>query len=130
MLDPMNVDETVELLGVPGYQSAVADQRQKTLQDIDKLLQGQPLPGKPGPNGQPGPPQPSVPPDLFDDAALVTQLMAKWLVGPVGQKQAGTPGFFNVDYELVTPNGISATVGASGYPTTGVCPAGTTNNGS
>jgi uncharacterized protein YkwD len=39
-------------------------------------------------------------------------------------------GFFNVDYELVTPNGVSATVGASGYPTTGVCPPGTTNNGS
>jgi hypothetical protein len=44
--------------------------------------------------------------------------------------EPSAPGFFNVDYELVTPNGISATVGASGYPTTGECPAGTTNNGS
>lgn len=96
ILDPMNVDETVELLGVPGYQSAVADQRQKTLKDIDRLLQAEPLPGQPGPDGTPGPPQPSVPADPFDNAPLVMQLVGTWLVGPVGQQHAGTPGFMNV----------------------------------
>lgn len=97
ILDPMNIEETIELLGVPGYQSAIADQRQKTLHDIDKLLMGQPMPGAPGPNGAPaGPPQPSIPPDPFDNAPLVMQLMGTWLVGPVGQKHIGTPGFSNV----------------------------------
>lgn len=96
VLDPMNVDETIQLLGIPGYQSAVADQRQKTLQDIDHLLQGSPLPGEPGPDGKPGAPQPSVPPDLFDNYPLVMQLVGSWLVGPVGQKHVGTPGFLNV----------------------------------
>lgn len=96
ILDPMNIEETIELLGVPGYQSAVADQRRKTLRDIDALLQGAPLPALPGPGGKPGTPQPSIQPDLFDDHALVEDLMSKWLVGPVGQKHKGTPGFQNV----------------------------------
>jgi uncharacterized protein YkwD len=43
---------------------------------------------------------------------------------------ASTPGYDNIDIELVTPNGTSTVVGASGYPTTGNCPVATTNNGS
>lgn len=96
VLDAINVEQTVELLGLPGFQSAVSDQRKKTLDDIDQLLQGAPMPGLPGLAGLPGPPQPSMPPDLFDNAVLVTDLMSKWLVGPVGQKHKGTPGFANV----------------------------------
>lgn len=96
VLDPLNIEETLELIQIPGFQSATADQKQKTLADIDKLLQQQPIPGAPGPDGQPGPPQPSISPDMFDDHQLVSMIVARWLVGPVGQKQAGTPGFLNV----------------------------------
>jgi uncharacterized protein YkwD len=39
-------------------------------------------------------------------------------------------GVTNVDYELVTPNAQDSVVGASGYPATGVCPAGTVVNNS
>ena len=39
-------------------------------------------------------------------------------------------GFFNIDYELITPNGQSRFVGASGYPVDGLCPAGTAVNNS
>ena len=39
-------------------------------------------------------------------------------------------GVTNVDYELVTANAQDSVVGASGYPATGVCPAGTVVNNS
>lgn len=97
MLDPMNAVELTQLLGVEGFQSAVVEQIQKSLADIDKLLQGAPLPPPPAPPGAPpGKPMPSIPVDAFDDHALVDQFAARWLRGPVGQKHAGTPGFFNV----------------------------------
>ena len=97
IFDPSNVEVLTELMQVPGFQSTIADQRNKTLQDIDQLLQGAPIPAPPGPPGAPpAPPLPSIPADPFDDAGLVTNLVSKWLVGPVGQKHKGTPGFFNV----------------------------------
>lgn len=97
MLDPMNAIELTELLGVEGFQSSVVEQIQKTLSDVDKLLQGSPIPAPPGaPGTPPPPPMPSIPVDAFDDHALVDQFLARWLRGPVGQKYAGTPGFFNV----------------------------------
>ncbi len=40
------------------------------------------------------------------------------------------PGFFEIDQELVTPNGQSNVVGSSGYPNGTSCPAGTTINNS
>ncbi len=43
---------------------------------------------------------------------------------------ATTPGFANVDYELVTPNAADTVVGASGYPLSTPCPAGTVVNNS
>jgi hypothetical protein len=101
VLDPMNVSETLEVLGIPGYESPVADQRSKTLWVIDQLLQGQPVP-IPAPPPQPGQPpqprqlQPSIHPDMFDDHALVDKLVASWLIGPVGRKHMGTPGYENV----------------------------------
>ena len=86
---------------IPGFQSTVADQRQKTLHTIDQLLQSAPvmIPGPPAPPGQPPAPrtpQPSIHPDMFDDHALVDKIVAGWLIGPVGQKHVGTPGFANV----------------------------------
>lgn len=97
ILDPMNVEETISLLGIPGYESSVADQRQKTLQQIDRLLESGPIMPPPGPPGAPPtPPLPSIPADPFDDAPLVMSLIAKWLIGPVGLKHVGTPGYLNV----------------------------------
>ncbi len=96
ILDPLNIDVLLELLQVTGFESATADQKAKTLHDIDQLLQAQPIPGAPGPDGKPGPPQPSVPADPFDNHPLVANIVARWLIGPVGQKNAGTPGFANV----------------------------------
>jgi hypothetical protein len=97
LLDPLNIEENLELLQIPGYVSATQEQKQKTLKDIDNLLQGAPIMPPPGPPGaKPGTPQPSIPVDAFDDHVLVTTIMARWLVSPVGQKHAGTPGFFNV----------------------------------
>ena len=97
IFDPSNVEVLCEMMQVPGFQSTIADQRTKTLADIDALLQGAPLPPPPSPPGvPPAIPMPSIPPDPFDDAGIVTNLMAKWLVGPVGQKHKGTPGFANV----------------------------------
>ena len=101
ILDPMNVDITITLLGVQGYESAMADQRQKTLAVIDKLLQEAPVaipqpPPAPGQMPQPRQFQSSVHPDMFDNHALVDKLVAGWLIGPVGRKHLGTPGFENV----------------------------------
>lgn len=96
-LDPINAEEVLELIQIPGFQSAVGEQKEKTLNDIQVLLQTPPIPGAPGPDGLPGPPQPSTPIDSYDNHPLVAALVAKWLVGPVGQKQKGTPGFLNVE---------------------------------
>lgn len=97
ILDPINVEELCELIEIPGFQSAIGEQKQKTLDDIQTLLKAQPMPGAPGPDGQPGPPQPSLKVDAYDNHPLVASLVAKWLIGPVGQKQKGTPGFANVE---------------------------------
>jgi len=109
VLDPMNAIELTELLGIEGFQSSVVEQIEKTLSDVDKLLQGAPLPAQPGPDGKPGVPMPSVPVDAFDDHVLVDQFLARWLRGPAGQKHVNTPGFTNVQlfwqgqHELATP---------------------------
>lgn len=97
ILDPINAEELSALLQVPGFRSVVEDQKQKTLSDIDQLMQAQPVPGAPGPDGTPGPPQPSLKIDAYDNHPLVASLVAKWLISPVGQKQKGTPGFANVE---------------------------------
>jgi uncharacterized protein YkwD len=43
---------------------------------------------------------------------------------------ASAPAFANVDYELITPNGVDAVTGASGYPVSAPCPPGTVVNNS
>lgn len=97
LLDPLNISQVCELLQLPGFESAMEEQKTKTLADIDKLLQGAPIPAPPGPPGAPpAPPQPSMPPDLFDDHQLVATIKSRWLVSPAGQKHMGTPGFYNV----------------------------------
>lgn len=96
ILDPINADVLSELLQIPGFQSAVVEQKQKTISDIQKLLASGPLPAAPGPDGAPGQPQPSMQPDPFDNMPLVDSLMARWMISATGQKHVGTPGFANV----------------------------------
>lgn len=97
LLDPLNIDQVLGLLQLPGFESAMGEQKTKTLADIDKLLQAAPIPSPPGPPGQPpAPPMPSIPVDLFDDHQLAATIYSRWLVSSVGQKHAGTPGFYNV----------------------------------
>jgi hypothetical protein len=98
VLDPINIEEIFELLQIPGFESAIKDQKEKTLADIEQLLQAQPTPGQPGPDGTPGPPQPSLPPDPFDNHALVSGVVGKWLVSQTGQetRKGNANGFANV----------------------------------
>jgi hypothetical protein len=98
LLDPLNVDGLLELLQLPGFESVIGEQKQKTLVQIDQLLAGAPIPAPPGPPGAPPkPPMPSVPADPFDDHVLVAKIASRWMISPVGQKHIGTPGFANVE---------------------------------
>lgn len=99
VLDPLNIEEIFELIQIPGFQSAVRDQKEKTLAQIQQLLNEQPLPGQPGPDGQPGPPQPSVPPDAYDNHGVVATVAAAWMVSKTGQqaKASNPAGFANVE---------------------------------
>lgn len=97
ILDPINIEELCDLMQVPGFQSSIADQKKKTVADIEQLLQAEPVPGQPGPDGTPGPPQPSMKVDPFDNHAQVATFTAKWMISAIGQKEKGTPGFANVE---------------------------------
>jgi hypothetical protein len=99
LLDPMNIESIFELIELPGFESAVREQVNKTLSvDVAQLLQSQPIPGAPGPDGLPGPKQPSIPPDSFDNHVIVANLLGKWLVSKTGQtaRQSNPAGFDNV----------------------------------
>lgn len=99
IIDPLNIEEIFELIQVPGFESSIKDQKEKTLNQIQQLLNEQPLPGQPGPNGQPGPPQPSIPPDAYDNHGVVATVAAAWMVSKTGQqaKAQNPAGFANVE---------------------------------
>lgn len=96
ILDPINNEEILELIQIPGFASAIEEQKQKTIADIEELLKSAPLPPEPGPDGAPGPPKPSLPLDPYDNFGLVVSIVGRWLISPRGQKEKGTPGFANV----------------------------------
>lgn len=99
ILDPINLEETLELLQIPGFESVSEDQKQKTLADVTLLLAGSPIPGQPDPNtGQPGPQQPSIPVDPYDDHGFIGTFLPKWMISKTGQqqKQTNPNGFSNV----------------------------------
>jgi hypothetical protein len=98
VLDPLNVEEIFELIQVPGFESSIRDQKEKTLSDIQQLLNEQPIQGQPGPDGSPGPPQPSTPPDPFDNHAIAAGVTAAWMTSKTGQdiKNQNPAGFANV----------------------------------
>jgi hypothetical protein len=99
IIDPLNIEEIFELIQVPGFESSIKDQKEKTLNQIQQLLQEQPLPGAPGPNGQPGPPQPSITPDQYDNHSVVATVAAAWMISKTGQqaKAQNPAGFANVE---------------------------------
>lgn len=80
ILDPMNIEEIFQLLQIPGFESTIRDQVEKTLRDIDLLLGSGPVSGPPGPDGQPGPMTASIPPDPFENHMVATNVFAKWMV--------------------------------------------------
>jgi hypothetical protein len=100
IMDPLNLNQTLELLQLPDFESQLVDQRNKTLADINQLLQAQPIPAPPGPPGQPpGQPQPSIQPDAYDDHEFCSEFLARWLLSKTGQstKQSNPNGFQNVE---------------------------------
>ena len=99
ILDPMNLERNLELLQLPGYESPVEDQKRKTLADIKQLLQGKVIQGPPGPDGQPSPPQSSVPVSPYDDHQFVADFVRKWMVSRDGQKASASQpdGFQNTE---------------------------------
>lgn len=99
ILDSINLEETLELLQIPGFNSVSEEQKKKTLADIAKLIQDSVVPGQPGPDGAPGQEQSSIPIDQYDDHTFVSDFTRKWMVSQTGQKQAGQSpdGFHNVD---------------------------------
>lgn len=98
ILDPTNLEQTIEILQIPGFESTVEDQKQKTLADVVVLMAGQAIDGPPGPNGQPGPKQPSIPVDPYDDHNFIVAFLPKWMNSKVGRdlKQQNPQGFDNV----------------------------------
>jgi hypothetical protein len=98
VLDPLNIEEIFELIQIPGFESVIRDQKEKTLADIQQLLNEQPIQTPPGPDGAPGQPQPSHPPDPFDNHGAVTGIIAVWMISKTGQqaKNQNPAGFANV----------------------------------
>lgn len=99
VLDPVNLERNLELLQLPGYESVYEDQKRKTLADVAKLLQAQPVDGPPDPQtGQPGPSQPSMQPDAYDDHQFVADFLRKLMVSKDGQDEANSnpQGFANL----------------------------------
>jgi hypothetical protein len=92
LLDPINLDVNLELLGLPNHHSVFENQKKKTVKDVQELLKGEPIPG---PDGAP---QPSIPIDPYDDHQFVAEFLRQWMVSPGGQdhKLASPAGFENV----------------------------------
>ena len=90
VLDPLNIGELYELLQIPGFESAVEEQKEKTLKDVELLLREQPV------NGPDGAPGPSVPPDSYDNYPLVANIVQKWCVGNCEIQHQNPAGFANV----------------------------------
>jgi hypothetical protein len=94
LYDPMNEERTLELIGLPGYESVTADQKRKTLDDIQRLLTEQAT-QQPGPDGQPQD-QPSLPIDDYDDHQFVADFTRKWMVSEYRLAASNPTGFHNV----------------------------------
>ena len=88
--DPMNIEQIFDLLQVPGFQSKMRDQVEKSQADIQKLLLEAPVPSQapPTPGGPPPPMESSIPPDPFDNHVIVAGTFAAWLISQAGRDAA------------------------------------------
>lgn len=98
ILSPMNLERVLQILQLPGFESTFEDQKQKTLGDIEQLMQAEPI-QEAGPDGQPGPPQPSIPVDQYDDHQFVSDFLSLWMRSEDGRDARGENprGFDNVE---------------------------------
>lgn len=96
IFDPTNIEETVELLQVPGFNSTMKSQFEKVLGDIEQLLKEQPIPGPPQADGKPDELKPSVPLDPYVDHKIATLVLGSWLIDNQKIKQSNPMGFANV----------------------------------
>jgi hypothetical protein len=80
ILDPMNISIICELLQIAGFESAVQEQKEKTLNCVKMILEGQQLQ-----------------PDVYDNYALADGLLQKWLVGNQQEKNKNPMGFQAVE---------------------------------
>lgn len=96
VFDPTNIEETVELLQVPGFNSTVKEQFEKCLTDIEQLLKESPIPGPIQPDGKPDDLEPSQGIDPFDNPQLCFLVYGKWLIGNAKVKHENPAGFANV----------------------------------
>jgi hypothetical protein len=90
VLDPINSDRLCELVQLFGFDSAIADQKNKTVEDIRRLLNEKVIEG---PDGQSSP---SIPTDPFDNHQVVADIMAKWLVSNYKVRNENPAGYENV----------------------------------
>ena len=96
IFDPTNIEETVELLQVPGFNSTMKQQFEKVLADIEQLLQGQPIAGPVMADGKPDDLKPSIPLEPYVDHKIAALVLGSWLVENQKVKQTKPMGFANV----------------------------------
>jgi hypothetical protein len=95
--NPANLPKIAGWLGLSNWDLPGIDDRDKTLDTIQKLLQGQSI-QKPNPDGSMET-QPSIPPDQFeDDPALVVNLVRDWAQSRDGrnEREMNPGGYANV----------------------------------
>lgn len=94
---PRNIFEFKQLLGMPGEHVPLLDNLNKGMSVITKLLNESAVPGQVDPtSGQPGPKQPSIPPDWEDDNGFSAQLAKDYLQANPELKDGNAAGYENV----------------------------------
>jgi hypothetical protein len=96
--DPSNQEQAATALGVPGMVVPGAAMRSKVLQNIDKLIQSQPIPTTDPQTGQPtGQMQPSIMPDKdIDDFTVLKQVVRQYCQENCDIADDNPAGFANV----------------------------------
>jgi hypothetical protein len=94
--DPLNVVEMKSLLGIPGMRIPHVDARDKLMDVIGRLLDGQPQPGPANPDGTPGQPQASIQPDWEDDFDFSAKLIKAYLQQNFELAESNPQGYQNI----------------------------------
>lgn len=101
---PFNTSKINSSVGIKGLFNPTEQAKRKVRTIIRDLLLEPPVPAQPqtdpmtGAPVPPGPPQPTLQPDPFDDHALMAQLIAGWCITGAGMKEQreNPDGFSNV----------------------------------